>query len=248
MNSLIVADISIRQDIDGRYCLNDLHRAAVALGSNDRSKEPGKFFASPQTTALVVELTDTQNLGVAPVNAIKGGLTQGTYVCKELVYAYAMWISPSFNLKVIRAYDAVVTRPPLDPMKVLNDPATMRGLLLSYSEKVMSLESKVSEQAPKVAALDRIADAEGLMNPTVAAKALQIPPKKLFDYLREKRWIYRRPGGSGNVAYQDKIQDGYLTHKVTTVQREDGTDKVVEQVLVTGKGLAKLSQAFGSAA
>jgi len=241
MNSLIVADISIRQDVDGRYCLNDLHRAS----GDEKKHGPSYWMASQQTQALVAELRgDTGN----PVSVLKGGSEQGTYVCKELVYAYAMWISPSFNLKVIRAYDAVVTRPPLDPMKVLNDPATMRGLLLSYSEKVMSLESKVSEQAPKVAALDRIADAEGLMNPTVAAKALQIPPKKLFDYLREKRWIYRRPGGSGNVAYQDKIQDGYLTHKVTTVQREDGTDKVVEQVLVTGKGLAKLSQAFGSAA
>ena len=134
---------------------------------------------------------------------------------------------------------------PIDPMAALSDPATMRGLLLTYTEKVLTLESKVVELAPKAEALDRIADADGLMNPTVAAKSLQVQPKKLFDFMREKHWIYRRPGGSGNVAYQDKIQAGYLTHKVTTVQREDGSEKVVEQVLVTGKGLAKLSQALG---
>ena len=103
--NLVCFNIQIRRDKEGRYCLNDLHKAAILSGANERTKEPGKFLASPQIIELVEELTVTQNLGIAPVNKVKGGLQQGTYVCKELVYSYAMWISSKFHLHVIQTFD-----------------------------------------------------------------------------------------------------------------------------------------------
>lgn len=108
------------------------------------------------------------------------------------------------------------------------------------------MQAKVEVLSPKAEALDRIAYAEGLMNCTVAAKTLQVQPKRLFDYMRQNKWIYRRPGGYGNVAYQDTIQLGYLTHKVTTLLLEDGSEKVVQSVLVTAKGLTRLSQVLAA--
>lgn len=66
-------------------------------------------------------------------------------------------------------------------------------------------------------------------------------PKELFALLQFRKWIYRRLG-TGWIAYQDKIQSGYLEHKITTVERSNGDEKVVEQVRVTRKGLARIAE------
>jgi hypothetical protein len=39
------------------------------------------------------------------------GPDRGTYICWELVYDYAMWISPEFNILVVRTFDSVVNPP-----------------------------------------------------------------------------------------------------------------------------------------
>lgn len=108
MNGLIVIDgVQIRRDIVGRYCLNDLHR----VSGGEKRHQPSNWSALTQTKELVDEISTAPVIsGAVPIVTIVGGLNQGTYVCKELVYAYAMWISPSFHLKVIRTFDALITQ------------------------------------------------------------------------------------------------------------------------------------------
>ncbi|MCO1336531.1 phage antirepressor [Microbulbifer sp. OS29] len=116
-------------------------------------------------------------------------------------------------------------------------------MAMDSEQERMRLEGKVAELTPKVEAYDRLATSDGSMCITNAAKDLQVRPKDLFSWLQANRWIYRRTGGSW-IAYQDRIQSGCLEHKVTTVERTDGSEKVVEQVRVTTKGLTKLAAAF----
>lgn len=98
---ITIANTPIATDSEGRFRLNDLHQAA----GGERRHGPSLWLENEQAKALAQELSDT---GI-PVSVIKGGTNQGTYVCRELVYAYAMWISAKFHLEVIRTFDAVAT-------------------------------------------------------------------------------------------------------------------------------------------
>lgn len=131
--------------------------------------------------------------------------------------------------------------PSFDVMTALSDPAWLRGALGAYTEKVIALEGRVSELAPKADALDRIASAQGSMCITDCAKALQIRPKQLFNFMRSHGWLYRRDGVE--LGYQDKVNAGYLHHKTVTIDR-DGIKETRVQVRVTPKGLTVLARKF----
>lgn len=241
MSNLIIANVGICQDNEGRYSLNDLHRAS----GGEQKHRPKYWLENQQTADLINELSKGGNPPLErnqPVSVIHGGNNRGTYVCKELVFSYAMWIDAKFHLKVIRTFEAVMNGQIADPMKALNDPETMRGLLLSYSEKVISLQNENQELKPKAEALDRIATADGSICITNAAKDLQVRPKDLFQLLQSKKWIFRRQGSSTFTAYQDKIQQGLLEHKITVISRSDGSEKQTEQVRITAKGITRLSE------
>lgn len=95
--ALTLGNISIRQ-LDGLFSLNDLHRAA----GGETKHQPHEFLRIEQTKALVAELSnsgDSRNY-----LETKRGKFGGTYACRELVIAYAAWISAAFHLKVIRVF------------------------------------------------------------------------------------------------------------------------------------------------
>lgn len=86
--------VTIRQQEAGRYNLTDWHKA-VGGAHKDR---PNRWMRSEKTEELIKKLT-LQKRRIKPVEA-KAGRYGGTYVCKELIYDYAMWISPEFKLKI----------------------------------------------------------------------------------------------------------------------------------------------------
>lgn len=105
---IMILNKPIRQ-FGGLYCLNDLHKAS---GCESRHK-PAEWLRLVQTNELIKELQEDSKVGIPTlkqnqevIHVIHGGLNRGTYACRELVLAYATWISPKFFLLVLRTFDS----------------------------------------------------------------------------------------------------------------------------------------------
>lgn len=229
---LVVLDTAIRRDAAGRYCINDLHRASGAA-PKDR---PGHWLATGPTKALVAEVQGDAGLPAPPVAILNDGANNGTYVVKELVYAYAMWISPAFHLRVIRAFDSLQAG-------ALTLPRTMSEALrlaADEAERRERAEQALAIAAPKIEAHDRLIAADGSLCLRDAAKNLGVRQNAFIEALAEHRWLYR--AGDTWRGHADAVAKGYLTHRPHTyTSATTQTERITDQVKVTAAGLSRLS-------
>ena len=124
-------------------------------------------------------------------------------------------------------------------------PTTFAAALRLAADTQDALDSailKIEQDKPKVAALERISGGEGSQTITAVAKVLKVAPNEIFRLLNQLGWIYRRAGAKCWLGYQKKITQGLLDHVSTPVKRYDGSEKIAVQVLVTPKGIVKLSK------
>lgn len=151
--------------------------------------------------------------------------------------------SAELRMKVIRRWRELETRV-IARVQIPEDFAQALRLAADQIEQNRQLQGVIDRQAPKVAAIHRLAAAEGAICITDAAKHLGIPPFKLFDWMKANRWIYRRGGSTRWIAMQPRIRSGYLKHKVTALKpdTETGVERAAFQPLVTPKGLACLAE------
>ena len=95
--ALTLGNITVRQH-NGLFSLNDLHKAS----GGEENFKPAFFLRNDQAKALIAEIANGADLHLF-LNTTKGR-NGSTYACRELVIAYAAWISAAFHLKVIRVF------------------------------------------------------------------------------------------------------------------------------------------------
>lgn len=181
----------------------------------------------------LVEIRTATNTGTAYAFRGERGKRDSIVVVAQL--------SPQFTARLVDRWQELEAQVPRgDAMAALQDPEQLRELLLGYATRQIELETTVAAQAPKVEALDRLASARGALCLTDAAKALQMRRKDLLCWMQERAWIHKRDGTAWK-AYAQRISSGHLVHKVVT--RGEGVEqRIFDQVLVTPKGLARLSE------
>ena len=229
----------IRQDQYGRYCLNDLHKA----GGGQDKHAPYRFIRNEQTQDLITEINRSPNM-VNACEMTKGGLEQGTYVVKELVYSYAMWISPIFNLKVIRTFDAAANQQQLPD---LNNPTQLRDLLLGYAEQNIQL---AAENKTLSSAIENITATEKGVKFQQACKILGIKRETLAAWLRVNGWD--RYLNEVRTSTHKSETRGYCETKYTQTDsiKASGQPYTYTKIefFILPKGMAVLAKHFGGAA
>lgn len=154
------------------------------------------------------------------------------------------------RMKVVKRWQALEQQAVFGQLPDFTNPAAAAR---AWAEEVeqrerLALENKtqaeaLAEAAPKVRALDRIASpSDGAVGLRIAAKLLQMPEKQFLQFANAEGYIFRNHHSRVWQGYAEKAKAGLVEQKFTTVERDDGSTKVVEQVLITRLGIAKLAE------
>ncbi|WP_375693995.1 antA/AntB antirepressor family protein [Bartonella sp. AD24XZML] len=128
------------------------------------------------------------------------------------------------------------------PQVDYSKPEALLGVLNHLQSQIEQKDHVIAELAPKAEALEGLKRSDGLFGLIEAAKMLEVRPKDLTDYLRKHDWVYRRAPGAPLLPYQDKIKKGFMDCPAITIQRPDGTEKVLPSTKITSRGLACLRE------
>lgn len=133
----------------------------------------------------------------------------------------------------VRRYFIRMERQAKNPALSLNDPATLRKLLLGSVDRVMLLEQTIEADKPKTTFYDQFINTDGLYTLQNAGRALECHPNLFIRWLKSKYLFYQ---GAALVPYVQYRQSGIFEQK-----SEIWEGKARLRTYVTAKGVEHLA-------
>lgn len=218
-------DTQIRQDEQGRFCLNDLHQAS---GGESRHR-PTYWLSNQQTQELIGEISKD---GI-PSIFTKQGL--GTFVSKELVYAYAMWISPKFHLYVIRTFDSLASHQNSTALSLSRKELALMVVQAEEENERLQIENK--QQSDHIESMTSYFRS-GMTAPQFVKGLNGVNSTQINAFLQKKNWLYRDQRGEWRVT--SYARDVYMTEEANEFIPH-GCDPIIKyKPTLLKKGAAKL--------
>lgn len=157
--------------------------------------------------------------------------------------------------KQARQYFIECERRAKEPAQLSPEELMARAIKVA-DNTIKELEAKTRELEPAAKSWTYLAAPGGDYSVAGAAKTLSRDPNisigrnKLFDFMREQRWIFRTSGKRAHwEAYQDKgINTGRLVHKLSSPFMNDKTgewEQPAPTIRITPKGLHELHKLLG---
>ena len=154
-----------------------------------------------------------------------------------------------------RRYFIECERRAKEPVQLSPEELMARAIKVA-DNTIKDLEAKTRELEPAAKSWTYLAAPGGDYSVAGAAKTLSRDPNisigrnKLFDFMRQQRWIFRTSGKRAHwEAYQDKgINTGRLVHKLSSPFMNDKTgewEQPAPTIRITPKGLHELHKLLG---
>lgn len=137
--------------------------------------------------------------------------------------------------KLARQYFIQVEKDWNSPEKVM-----ARALQIA-KDRIMRLETKITEDRPKVLFADAVSASHSSILVGELAKLLRqngvdIGQNRLFAWLRDNGYLIRRSGTDYNMPTQRAMDMGLFSIKETAITRSDGSITISKTCKITGKG------------
>lgn len=247
MANITLAGIgNIHTDAEGRYSLNDFHKAA---GGEERHG-PKFYMATQQAQDLAQILSD----GGIPPSVIRGGKSQGTYVPKEMVYAYAMWISAPFQLKVIRAFDALATGN-IEQAVEIASPKNKTSIGLESKRKAEALmlgrdaAKAICDDLAHLCTEARQVIYAKVINPIAGSEVIPLPllEERYFSAKEVGVELNTSANNIGRLANANNLKTRDGKYGKFFLDKSAHSDKQVEAFRYNANGIARLRELIGAA-